>query len=77
MTNNRNRTDHIGDPWFEQPYDPDAAGWQSDYTRTRARVDYTIDDLLGRKDSRKISLGADYTDTVSGTTVSGVKNILV
>jgi hypothetical protein len=77
MTDNRNRTDHIGEPWFNQTYDPSAAGWQADYTRTRARVDYSMQDLIGRADARKIEFGADYDATVSGSTVSGVKNIVV
>jgi hypothetical protein len=40
----------------------------NDYTKNRsAGVDYTVDDLIGRKDVQKYTLTTDDVATVSGT----------
>jgi hypothetical protein len=57
--------DYIGTPWWAT-----FSGIMSiDYTRSRAPVDYTIDDLIGRKDYKKYRLIADSPTDV--TTTSG------
>ena len=52
--------DFIAEPWWKNGPD--------DYTRNRsADVDYTMDDLIGRKDYKKYVLTTDDTEaTISG-----------
>ena len=59
----------IGTPWWVTT---SGSGAQTDYTRHREPVSYTMDDLIGRKDYVKYTL----TTTVP-TTVSGEGTILV
>ena len=52
--------DFIAEPWWKTGPD--------DYTRNRSvGVDYTMDDLIGRHDTKKYSLATDDPATVSGT----------
>ena len=58
--------DIIMEPWWKQTKD--------DYTKYRsAGVDYTVDDLIGRKDYKKYTLTTDDAET----TISGVDDARV
>lgn len=47
-------------PWWKNGSD--------DYTRSRSTgVDYTVDDMIGRRDAKKYTLTTDAYSTVSGT----------
>jgi hypothetical protein len=55
--------DFIAEPWWKQTKD--------DYTKYRsANVDYTVDDLIGRKDYKKYTLTTDDAEA----TISGVND---
>jgi hypothetical protein len=59
-------TDFQTPPWWKQNKD--------DYTKYRSKgVDYTVDDLIGRKDYKKYTLTTDDTET----TISGVDNAII
>ena len=60
--NNENHTDFMNEPWWKTPV---ASG--VDYTKRRAAVSYTMDDLIGRKDTNKYKLVTTDPTTVSGT----------
>jgi len=55
-----NRGDFIAPPWW--------VGSSDDYTKYRTGdIGYTIDDIIGRKDTNKYTLVTDDLATVSGT----------
>ena len=56
------RGDFFGDPWWKNQEQP------ADYTKRRTgAINYTVDDLIGRKDTNKYKLVATDPATVSGT----------
>lgn len=58
--------DIIMDPWWKNKF--------GDYTRNRSTgVDYTVDDLIGRKDYKKYTLTTDDVET----TISGVDGAII
>lgn len=67
MSNSTRETDNRGD-FIGNPQITNAVG---DYTKTRTgALGYTIDDLIGRKDTNKYKLVTDDPATVSGTSGS-------
>lgn len=58
---NENHKDFMNDPWWKTPV---ANG---DYTKRRAAVSYTMDDLIGRNDVNKYTLTTNDPTTVSGS----------
>ena len=46
-------------PWWIE-------NWADDYTRSRNGKTYKIDDIIGKQDYQKFSLGTDDPTTVSG-----------
>lgn len=57
---NDNRGDFISPTWWNNPTD--------DYTKHRTgTLNYTVDDIIGRKDINKYKLVTDDPATVSGT----------
>jgi len=58
-----NRGDFVVPPWWKNGPD--------DYTRHRTGdINYTVDDLIGRKDTNKFTLVTDDPTTVSGNSGS-------
>ena len=56
------RGDFYGDPWWKNKEQPD------DYTKRRTgAINYTVDDIIGRKDTNKYKLVTDDPSTVVGT----------
>lgn len=58
---NENHEDFMNEPWWKTPT---ANG---DYTKRRAAVSYTMDDLIGRNDVNKYTLTTNDPATVSGS----------
>lgn len=57
---NENMGDSMAPPWWKTPTD--------DYTKRRSgALGYTMDDLIGRKDSNKYILTTNDPTTVSGS----------
>lgn len=64
MTDNKN--DFFGDPWWKGDSRPE------DYTRRTGSINYTVDDIIGKRD------GIKYKPVTSDplTTVSGAGDLL-
>lgn len=59
---NENYGDFMNEPWWKTPT---VSG--GDYTKRRAAVSYTMDDLIGRNDVNKYTLTTNDPTTVSGS----------
>lgn len=59
---NENNKDIMNSPWWKAPVK------SGDYTKRRTgALGYTMDDLIGRRDSNKYTLTTDTPTTVSGS----------